>query len=489
MNRLLLFVLLLYCVAVRGATYTVESIPNQRLVNGSHIADPDAILDNDSRTSIDRQLIDLEERGGAQIAVVVVESIGDADLVSFAQDLFVLWKIGHKDRDDGLLILLVKDRHAVRLHTGYGLEGVLPDVTCNHIIQQQMLPAFREERYGDGVLAGVTTIEAILSQPSSAAIPDPDPPTTSGLAIAPSAKNGFGVLVFFTMFAFIVFVSKFARGHFFRHAMKEQLGWPESLHWNGWYWLLFYYVVPVAIGGACLMFASQAPWLTLIASVYAYYLAMTVREAVVEARAFTQWQNKRRYGAIDRMLRHRNGFWLRRALLFPVPFLLFYLFRLGRRGRLRDAPRACSRCKAPMRKLDPMQERERLSAAEQTEESLRAVDYDLWACTACANTLRIAYDGKHKDAYRRCPQCKRRTFTQESDKVLVKATEDAAGQGEIVRVCKHCGHNASSTYRIPRIVSSSSSSSSSGSSDSSSSSSGSSWGGGDSGGGGASGQW
>ena len=486
MRYILLSVLFVVCAHAWGATYTVESIPDQRLVNGSHISDPDAILDDDSKAAIDRRLIGLEALDGVQIAVVAVESIGDADLVSFAQDLFVQWKIGHRGRDDGLLILLVKDKRTVRLHTGYGLEGVLPDVVCSRIIRERMLPEFGQERYGAGVLAAIDSIEARLSRRGVASPIESDTPAI----IAPSAKNAMGVLVFFTLFAFVVFVSKFARGHFFLHVVTRQLGWPESLHWNGWYWLLIYYVMPVAIGGACLSLAQRAPWTTLIVGMYACYLALTIREAVVEARALAQWRNKRRYGAVDRLLHGRHGFWLRRALLFPVPFLFLYLFQLGRRQRLRNAPRTCSRCKAPMRKLDPMQERERLSAAEQTEEDLRAVDYDLWACTACANTLRIAYDGKRKDDYQRCPKCKRRTFTQESDRELVKATEDAAGQGEIVRVCKHCGHSATSTYRIPRIVSSSSSSgSSSDSSSSSSSSSGSSWGGGDSGGGGASGSW
>ena len=176
MNRLLSFVLALYCAAAWGATYTVESVPDQRLINGSHISDPDAILDNDSKAAIDRRLIDLEALDGVQIAVVAVESIGDADLVSFAQDLFVQWKIGHRGRDDGLLILLVKDKRTVRLHTGYGLEGVLSDVVCSRIIRERMLPELERERYGAGALAGVNAVITRLRTANATDFPAPTQP-------------------------------------------------------------------------------------------------------------------------------------------------------------------------------------------------------------------------------------------------------------------------------------------------------------------------
>ena len=73
MRYILLSVLFLVCAHSWGATYTIESIPDQRLVNGSHISDPDAILDDDSKAAIDRRLIDLEALDGVQIAVVAVE--------------------------------------------------------------------------------------------------------------------------------------------------------------------------------------------------------------------------------------------------------------------------------------------------------------------------------------------------------------------------------------------------------------------------------
>lgn len=486
MNRLLFFVLLLYCVAASGATYTVDSIPNQRLINGSHIADPDAILDDDSRTSIDRQLIDLEEREGVQIAVVAIESIGDADLVSFAQDLFVHWKIGHKGRDDGLLILLVKDRHAVRLHTGYGLEGVLPDVTCSHIIQRQMLPAFREERYGDGVLAGVRAVSTRLRTASAADFPAPTQPET-GKSLRDAAWMWLAVFsgCLFTIFGFKAMLGDFT----LRVALREQ-HLHRSMYWSVSNWLLMYYLIPVIIGGLILLVADPTHWILLVGPIYLYYLTLTGWEAARQQHAVEQLIDREKANAVDRMLRHRNGFWLLRALLFPFPILFVYLHFLSERRRHRDAPRRCRRCLDRMEKLDPFGERDYLTPAQQTEETLKSVDYDVWHCGTCGAVARVVYDGEAYDRFARCPACRRRAYARESEREIIKATEDATGQGELVRACKHCGHRVTSTYVIPRLTpASSSSSSSSGSSDSSSSSSGSSWGGGDSGGGGASGSW
>ena len=66
-------------------------------------------------------------------------------------ELFERWGIGDRARDDGLLVLLVRDRRTVRMHTGYGLEGLLPDLLCHRIEQQFMKPAFKDGRYGEGL--------------------------------------------------------------------------------------------------------------------------------------------------------------------------------------------------------------------------------------------------------------------------------------------------------------------------------------------------
>jgi uncharacterized protein len=495
MNRLLLWAMLLFCIAARGATYTAETVPDPRLANGSHVANPDGVLDDASVREIDRLLVSLEARTGTQAAVVAVDAIEPPDEVAFAQDVWVRWGIGRAANDDGLLILVAKAQRAVRLHTGYGLEGALPDVLCGRIIQQQMVPLLREGQYGPAVLAAVRSVEAVLLDPTAAQSLSLAAPVQPATGLEPSLRNGLGVLTVFQVFVLMVFLSKLFRGHFSGDVEMEGRGWPRALRWRPGQWLLAYSIAPTALGAGSLLFSLGSPWTVLAVVVYVYYLGMTAWEAVLQGRAIRHLQQKRRYDLVDRLLHARLGFWLRRALLFPVPFLVFWWAQRKLPVRLRNAPRACVRCGAPMRKLDQAEEGASLTAAQRTEERVRSTEHDVWQCTACAVTLHIAYAGPREEAHERCPKCKALAYALEHDHVLVAATTEAAGRGERVHACQHCGHRVTLTYRIPKIqptASSNDSGSSSGGSSSSSSSGGgggSSWGGGSSGGGGASGRW
>src|SRR6188768_2722830 len=121
--KLCTFLLLLSVTLHAQTVYTVETIPNVKLINNSYVSNPDAILTDATVGRIDFKLAQLEKETTVQVAVVAVRSIGDADIFNFAQQLFTLWGIGKAKKDNGLLILLVVDQRTVRFHTGYGLEG------------------------------------------------------------------------------------------------------------------------------------------------------------------------------------------------------------------------------------------------------------------------------------------------------------------------------------------------------------------------------
>ena len=166
----LVLTLCLLCapLALCAATYTPQSIPNPKDTGSGNIANPDGILSSVAQARLNAILTELERTSGAQVAVVAIDNIRPRDVFSFAQSLFEHWGIGHADRDDGLLILLVADQRTVRLHTGYGLEGILPDAVCKHIEEDDMLPAFRRGDMDGGVIAGVQRVARLLESPEYA---------------------------------------------------------------------------------------------------------------------------------------------------------------------------------------------------------------------------------------------------------------------------------------------------------------------------------
>ena len=162
MALILLFILSLSLTATE---YTVETIPNVRLKNFmNHVSNPDKIITDDDVMKIDQYLNYVEDSLGIQVAVVAVTSIGDNDAREFATNLFKYWGIGHKDKDDGLLIQLVTEpnQRSVVFETGYGIEEILPDAICKRIQQDYMLPDMREGNYSEGMRKGVAAVTRFL---------------------------------------------------------------------------------------------------------------------------------------------------------------------------------------------------------------------------------------------------------------------------------------------------------------------------------------
>lgn len=139
--------------------YNVDTVPNPRLENYSfHVSDPSSLLQKDTVTYLNEKLTSLEKNSDIESAVVILPSIGDKDVFEFSQDLFRKWGIGHKDKNDGLLITYLEDQHVIRFHTGYGLEGALPDAICKRIQQQDMIPYFKKGKLDEGLKAGIDAL-------------------------------------------------------------------------------------------------------------------------------------------------------------------------------------------------------------------------------------------------------------------------------------------------------------------------------------------
>ncbi|MFO0468185.1 MAG: TPM domain-containing protein [Bacteroidota bacterium] len=151
-----------------GQTFTPESVPNTKIQNDSYISDPSNILDEETYNQINNQLTFLEDSVGNQVALVMLPSIGEAVPKDLAYKLFNLWGIGKSGADNGLLILFVLDQKRVEFETGNGLESVLPDAICKRIITNELIPSFKNEAYGEGLLKGINAISSIILNPKNA---------------------------------------------------------------------------------------------------------------------------------------------------------------------------------------------------------------------------------------------------------------------------------------------------------------------------------
>lgn len=160
---LILYCLLFPAITVLAGTYRVETIPNVQSADRTrYVSNPDDILSSAAVARIDSICASLRHRAIAQVAVVAVDDIEGGDAFSFAMKLFSAWGVGRAENDNGLGILMVRDLHEIRFVTGRGLEGVLPDALCKRIQMRYMLPAFREDDYSRGMVAGVEAVARVL---------------------------------------------------------------------------------------------------------------------------------------------------------------------------------------------------------------------------------------------------------------------------------------------------------------------------------------
>ena len=159
----------------QGSQPTIPPPPT----NGSVVLDTLDWLDSLQESHINTINHQLDQDGIAQIAVVTLNDCGE-DPQRFRNELFRTWGIGHADDNDGLLILVCwydgePSLRTLEQETGYGLEGVLPDILTGRVADDYFIPAFQEDRPGEGLLAMVQQYDSILRGSGETKSPQPAP--------------------------------------------------------------------------------------------------------------------------------------------------------------------------------------------------------------------------------------------------------------------------------------------------------------------------
>ncbi len=469
--KILLF--LLVSLTTEAQIFTVETVPNTKLVNNSYVSDPTHILNDTTTARINQILGELENKATAQVAVVMLPSIGEADRFEFAQRLFEHWEIGKAEKDNGLLVLFILDQRNIRFHTGFGLEGVLTDARCKQIQQQFMVPAFKEGDYNSGMLRGIESVTAVLTTPEA----------IDEILAKEEAVEDRNLYVSFGFLYGIAFIILFfvAWGNKKFDPLSET---PKAIL-SKKRWFLLYGFLPFALLRTAFqldlsygVFFLLAYGLIIILFLEKYYRINTIISA--------PFIEKGNYQALYNFYMTQNGFWLRAAIFFFIPMIFVYQTYRKRRNWFRDRPRLCKKCRTLTQKMSEKTEDEFLHAGQIAEEKIGVIDYDVWKCDACGSTEILSYPNP-KTEYTRCPKCNYLTYHFGARRTIESATYASQGRGEEERTCLHCGHHHIDTFVIAMLVAAASSSSDS--SSSSNSDSGGSWGDGDSGGGGSDSSW
>lgn len=139
----------------------MKAAPNQ------FVADPEHYLTEAAIQEVNRKIYNLRVATSCEMAVAVVASTGDESIEEYSERIFTGWKLGKADNDNGLLLLIAVDDRMSRIQTGYGLEGILPDITCKEIIDKYLAPNMRENNVDAAVTQTVGALCDIVENPSN----------------------------------------------------------------------------------------------------------------------------------------------------------------------------------------------------------------------------------------------------------------------------------------------------------------------------------
>jgi uncharacterized protein len=149
------------------------------------------------RESLEKKIRDYNDSTSSAIVIVTVPDLQGYDIADLSLKYLRDWGIGTKDKNNGVLILVSKADHKARIETGYGMEGVLPDITAQGIIDDRMIPYFKENDYYRGF---DNAVDAVIQAAAGEYKADPANKKSGG----PSIKTIlFLVVIFFIIISFL----------------------------------------------------------------------------------------------------------------------------------------------------------------------------------------------------------------------------------------------------------------------------------------------
>ena len=374
--KTLVYSIIISCLCLFGLSlsaqnvYTVTSVPNDHLQNAAdYVTNPDGIISQAAEDKINAMIASVESASSAEIAVVLLSSVGEDDIDDFATSLFTKWGIGKKN-DNGLLFLLVNDQKQMVFRTGYGLEGVLPDVILSRVIRNDISPLLRNNDFDGGITAGIAKVCDYLKNPEAV-----------------------------------------------QEIMQKQEAESKAQTTH-----LFWVYLGISV---------------IITLSFFFYLISKTGLKITNYQKYLS-------------LRGQKGMVIGFTIIFPVLMILYLLIYFLVLRRLRTHPIACEKCGHKMVRLSEATEDAYLTPAQQTEESIRSVDYDVWRCDQCGNTDVLSFD--QNSAYTDCPYCHAKAFYLAQNRIVRNASSFADGQGEKIYTCKNCNKIMTRPFIIPQII-------------------------------------
>ncbi len=202
-------------IVLLSSLFIGAAFPNPK----GYVNDYAGIISSQTRDAIHSLAYELQQKSGAQLAVVIVKTLDGLDIESYAWQLFEKWGIGEKGKDTGVLLLVSPSDRRVRIEVGYGFEGAIPDGMAGEIIRNDIIPYFKQGDMDQGILRGSLVLLKLMYEEMGVTIsgnyriPEKVEHRASPLA---AIFNILFILLFISgrFFFFPLFIGGYGRGHY-----------------------------------------------------------------------------------------------------------------------------------------------------------------------------------------------------------------------------------------------------------------------------------
>lgn len=185
--------LILFLVIIQLAALKIPALK-------AHVNDNAGILSAMEERNLENYLTQFETASSIQIALLTIPSLEGENLEDYSIRVADAWKLGQKEKDNGVLLLIALQEKKLRIEVGYGLEGSLTDAQSGYIIRNYFLPAFKKGDFYGGIVSGLGAITGVISEELT--ITDEQIAQSRREEESGKAQIPFGLIIFFFMIFF-----------------------------------------------------------------------------------------------------------------------------------------------------------------------------------------------------------------------------------------------------------------------------------------------
>ncbi len=166
MNKKLLPIILIFVFLLIAPAFAMFKIPKPV----GYVNDFANVISADQKAQLNSIILELKQKTQAEIVVVTLNSLDGYPIEDVSLEIGRQWKVGQKGKDNGVIILVAPNDKKMRIETGYGTEGVIPDSKAGRIRDTYMIPYFKTGNYGKGILLGTAAVASAIAKDSGVTI-------------------------------------------------------------------------------------------------------------------------------------------------------------------------------------------------------------------------------------------------------------------------------------------------------------------------------